>query len=74
MEIKKSSGKSDFQANAKKYVINMVRGSKRTMHIKNEKSCSWSSFLQEYVDFDSLEEAEASGIAYVECKNCFKEK
>lgn len=74
MIIKKSACRADFQNNAKSFVINMVRGSKRTLHIKNKDCCQWSNFIQEYVDFDTEEEAEASGIDYIKCQNCFKEE
>ena len=72
MIVKKSACGAEFQNNAKKFVINMVRGSERTLHIKNTKCCPWSEFLHEYVDFDTEEEAKASGIDYVKCQNCFK--
>ena len=35
MNTKISQSVKDFQRDAKKYVINMLRGSSRTLHIKN---------------------------------------
>ena len=61
----------DFQNDAKKYVINMVSGT-RKLHIKNSKNCPHSRYVYEYYDFDSFEEATASGIAFTKCGNCFK--
>lgn len=37
-------------------------------------SCQWSDFIQEYVDFDTEEEAKMSGIDYVKCQDCFGEE
>ena len=74
MTIKKSANRAEFQNSAKKFVVNMVRGSERTLHIKNKDCCQWSDFIQEYVDFDTDEEAKASGIDYVKCQNCFREE
>lgn len=71
MTIKKSACKADFQDSAKKFVINMVQGSERTLHIKNKDCCQWSDFIQEYVDFDTEEDVELSGIVYRKCKKCF---
>ena len=74
MTIKKSANKAEFQDSAKQFVVNMVRGSERTLHIKNKDCCHWADFIQEYVDFDTEEEAKASGIDYVKCQNCFGEE
>ena len=73
MEIKNGTCRNAFQQEAKKYVINMIRGSKRTLHVKNTSCCPWSKYLMEYIDFDTLEEAEICGVEFVKCQNCFKE-
>ena len=70
MNTKISQSVKDFQRDAKKYVINMLRGSSRTLHIKN--GCYWGERIHEYIDFDTLEEAESCGVRYEKCKNCFK--
>ena len=72
MEIKDADCRNTFQSEARNYVINMLRGSKRTLHIKNTSRCQWSKFLLEYVDFDSLDNAKSSGIDFEPCKKCFK--
>lgn len=72
MIIKDGNCRKAFQQKARKYVINMVRGSKKTLHIKNTSCCQWSKFLLEYVDFDSLDNAKSSGIDFEPCKKCFK--
>lgn len=72
MKIKEGTCRKAFQEEAHKYVINMIRGSKRTLHIKNTPCCHWSKFIQQYVDFDTLIDAKSSGIEFEPCKNCFK--
>ena len=72
MKIKEVECRNNYQENARKYVINMIRGSKRTLHIKNTSCCPWSKFIQQYVDFDTLSDVESSGIEYEPCKKCFK--
>lgn len=72
MTTKKSANGAEFQDSAKMFVVNMVRGSKQTLHIKNTKCCPWSGFLHEYVDFDTEKEAKESGTSYKKCKRCFK--
>ena len=70
MNTKISQSMDDFQKDAKKYVINMMRGSARTLHIKN--GCYQGARIHKYVDFDTLEEVKSCGIKYIECKDCFK--
>ena len=69
MEIKHAQGKDDYQNNAKKYVINMMKGSQKTLHIKN--GCYYAESLEYYVDFDTFEEVKKSGVKHIECDNCF---
>ena len=71
MDIKRGT-KVDFRKQAKKYVINMMKNSRKTLHIKNTKSCYASKCVSEYVDFDTLEEVEKSSSPFVKCQNCFK--
>jgi len=63
----------NFQANAKKYVINMLKSSGRpTLHKKD--GCYWGKTVQEYVDFDSVDEARENGFDFTKCKICFKKE
>lgn len=66
--LKETSRDFDFQKEAKEYVINML-GKRRKLHKKN--GCQFSFIYHEYYDFDSVEEAEQSGIAYTLCEVCF---
>lgn len=70
MDIKHAKGRTDFQKKSKKFVINMMKNSRPTLHIKN--GCYYGEALEYFVDFDTYEEAEKSGIDFVKCKNCFK--
>ena len=72
MTIKDANCRNTFQQESRKYVINMIRGSKRTLHIKNTSCCQWSKFLLEYVDFDSLDDVKSSCFNFESCKKCFK--
>ena len=69
MELKYSTHKSEFDANAKEYVINMHEG-KKTLHRKY--GCSDSQCLIRYYDFDSQVEAETSAIKPTPCKKCIR--
>ena len=71
MNTKKASCGHQFNNEAKEYVINMLHNN-RTLHIKNTSSCPSSKFVQEYIDFDSYEEAVESKIFLRKCKNCFR--
>ncbi len=68
----------DYKTQAKQYVLNMIRGSKKqgkwTLHIKNTIGCYWSQYLLKYADFDTIEQVENCGENYRKCKNCFKEE
>ena len=72
MTVKKPKSREGFQQEAKPYVINMIRKS-GTLHIKNTDNCPWSVFLTEYVDFDTLEDAQGSEEFKQCCKRCFKQ-
>lgn len=65
----------DYQKDAKKYVLNMLKVSKKggkwTLHIKKTKSCYWSNNFSRYADFDTYEEVERCGEPFRKCKNCF---
>jgi len=69
MEIKQAKGRNDFQNDAKKYVINMMTNSRKTLHVKN--GCYYAEYLEYYVDFDTLEDVKKSGIKHIECDKCF---
>lgn len=69
-EIKHATTGLEFQTDAKEYVINMLSGA-RKLHKKN--GCHYSTFSAEYYDFDTKEEAYASGIEFTHCGLCFKE-
>ncbi len=70
MKIKTAHSGTEFQNEAKKYVINM-ESEARKLHIKNCKSCPYSHYFFKYYDFDSYEEAIESGIEFLECRRCF---
>ena len=72
MIIKESKSGNIYQQEARKYVVNMIRGSKKTLHIKNTACCPWSKFMQQYVDFNTLNDVKSSGIEFEPCKKCFK--
>lgn len=67
--LKTATNGEQFRREAKDYVINMLSGS-RKLHKKN--SCKYSEFYAEYYDFDTKEEAYASGIEFTTCGLCFK--
>lgn len=69
MELKYSTHKSEFDANAKEYVINMHKGSKK-LHRKY--GCCDSQCLIRYYDFDSQVEAETSSVKPALCKKCIR--
>ena len=52
--IKYAKNASDFQENAKDYVINML-GNRRKLHKKN--GCPHSRMFDKYYDFDTYEDA-----------------
>ncbi|MBO5339148.1 MAG: hypothetical protein J6A96_05550 [Clostridia bacterium] len=70
LELKHASNGKEFQKNAKEYVINML-GNKRKLHKKN--GCYYSKCYCKYYDFNTISEAENSGIDFLKCKICFKE-
>lgn len=67
--LKTATNGEQFMSEAKDYVINMLSGS-RKLHKKN--CCKYSEFYAEYYDFDTKEEAYASGIEFTTCGLCFK--
>lgn len=67
--LKTATNSEQFRIEAKDYVINMLSGS-RKLHKKN--CCKYSQFYAEYYDFDTKEEAYASGIEFTTCGLCFK--
>lgn len=69
LTLKTATTGEQFQNDAKGYVINML-GGKRKLHKKN--SCHYSYFYAKYYDFDTEEEAHASGIEFTTCRLCFK--
>lgn len=73
VEIKTARCGKDFMATAKKYVANMEKN-KKMLHIKGYKKCSWSKFLESYIDFDTLEEAEAFSPRISKCQRCFEDQ
>ena len=68
-ELKYATNGTQFQKEAKEYVINML-GNKQKLHKKN--CCQYSKFYAKYYDFDTVEEAEKCGIEFTKCKLCFK--
>ena len=54
LKLKYATNGTQFQKEAKEYVINML-GNKQKLHKKN--CCQYSKFYAEYYDFDTLEEA-----------------
>ena len=70
LELKYAPSGKEFQEDAKKYVINML-GKKRKLHKKN--GCHYSRCYSEYYDFDTVNEAEVSGINFLKCQLCFKD-
>lgn len=69
--MKHAENTTDFQTNAKDYVINMTSGA-RKLHKKN--GCYYSHTLDKYYDFDTYEQAKASGIGHTDCELCFGNK
>lgn len=69
-ELKYATNGTQFQKEAKEYVINML-GNKQKLHKKN--CCQYSKYYAEYYDFDTVEEANASGLKFTPCRLCFKE-
>jgi hypothetical protein len=43
----------------------------RTLHKKN--GCYYARYFAKYYDFETLKDAEGSGIECLKCKKCFKE-
>ena len=69
MELKYSINKNEFDANAKEYIINMHKGSKKLHH---KHGCYDSQCLIRYYDFDSQVEAETSVVKPTLCKKCIR--
>lgn len=67
--IKHSKNATDFQENAKDFVINML-GNKRKLHKKN--GCYYAHMLEKYYDFDTYEQAKESNIEHTDCQICFR--
>lgn len=70
LELKIAHTGEEYQANAKKYVINMT-GNKKKLHIKN--GCYWAKGFYEYYDFDTLADAKNCGVETTLCEICFGE-
>ena len=70
LKLKYATNGTQFQKGAKEYVINML-GNKQKLHKKN--CCQYSKFYAEYYDFDTVEEANASGLKFTPCELYFKE-
>ena len=68
-EMKYATTGPEFQRDAKEYVINML-GGKRKLHKKN--GCQYSRCYAKYYDFDTKEEAYASGVEFTTCGLCFR--
>lgn len=68
-EMKCATTGPEFQRDAKEYVINMLSGA-RKLHKKN--GCHYAKCFAKYYDFDTKEEAYASGIEFTTCRLCFK--
>ena len=69
MVLKTAKTGEEFRHDAKRYVINMLSDA-RTLHIKG--GCYYARHFSKYYDFDTLEEAENSGVEHRKCRNCFK--
>lgn len=67
--LKKANCADQFQRDAKAYFINMLSGA-RKLHKKD--GCQYSHHCAEYYDFDTKEEAYASGVEFTNCGLCFK--
>lgn len=67
--LKTATNAEQFRREAKDYVINML-GGKRKLHKKC--GCPQSQTCYEYYDFDTPEEAYASGVEFTTCGLCFK--
>ena len=70
MEVKTAKNGKEFLSEAKLYVANMEKN-KKMLHIRGCKNCHWASFMYSYIDFDTLEEAEAFSPRLAKCENCF---
>ncbi len=68
--LKYATSGPEFQHDAKEYVVNMLSNA-RKLHKKN--GCYYAKCFAKYYDFDTKEEALASGIEFTACKRCFKE-
>ena len=69
--MKYAKSTTDFQDNAKDYVINMTSAA-RKLHKKN--GCYYSRMFDKYYDFDTYEQAKASEIGHTDCELCFGKK
>ena len=67
--LKTAANGEQFRREAKDYVINMLCGT-RKLHKKGV--CQYSTDCAKYYDFDTKEEAYASGIEFTTCDLCFK--
>lgn len=67
--LKTAKTGEQFQREARDYFINMLCGA-RKLHKKGV--CQYSKTCYEYYDFDTKEEAYASGIEFTTCGLCFK--
>lgn len=70
MKIKTANCGEEFANDAKSFVVNMYRN-KKMLHIKNCPRCRHSKFLYQYLDFDTIEEAETFPLVFSKCQLCF---
>lgn len=70
MVLKHATNGAIFIEEAKEFVANM-EGNKKMLHRKGNPSCPWASFLETYVDFETLEEAENFLPRLSKCQKCF---
>ena len=75
--FKHSANGDDFRNNAKEFVVNMT-SHKKKLHILNNKSCYDSKFMYDYLDFNSVDEANKFFKKYEKecskCDRCFPKK
>ena len=72
---KHSQSSKEFLGNSKAYFINVTKESGRyTLHIKDTRRCPYSRFADDYIDFDSLTDAENSELNFKYCMRCFPDK
>ena len=71
MQMKEASGAKEFQENSKEYFINIL-GGRRKLHRRD--GCPNTKCVHKYYDFDTYDEAKASGIPHTDCGHCFRKE